>query len=293
MERIDFGLQKLPEKKEGLTLALGNFDGLHLGHQSLVKEAELQPSPTGILFFKRPFSSSRPILSSVEDKIRYCAPFSLDFAYVLDNSPSFYSLSKEDFLRLLKSLGLTRAVVGEDFRFGKGKEGGIKDLQQAFETHVVPLVRIGGEKVSSTRIRESLLRGDVEGAEDLLGRPYEIQGEVVHGLQNGRKIGYPTLNLKPLCNYLLPQNGVYAGLVYLSGIPYKAMINVGVNPTIGKLSLPIAEAHLIGAEVDGYGKRAYFSFLKRIRGERKFASLKELSAQLKVDEGSCLRYFQE
>ena len=293
MIRIDFSLNHLPEKKEGLTLALGNFDGLHLGHQSLVKEAELLPSPTGILFFKRPYLSTRPILSSVEDKIRYCAPFSLDCAYILDNDPSFYSLSKEDFVSLLKELGTQRVVVGEDFRFGKGQEGGIEELRKAFETHVAPLLLLNGKKVSSTQIREDLLAGDVEGAKALLGRPYEIVGEVVHGLSNGRKIGFPTLNLQTYCNYLLPQNGVYAGIVYLSGIPYKAMINVGTNPTIGKLSFPLAEAHLIGADVDGYGKRAYFSFLKRIRGERKFASLEELSQQLKIDEGVCQRYFEE
>lgn len=291
MRKLEFGLGSLPSPVPGLSLALGNFDGFHRGHQSLALASKEGEGPSGILFFKNPYDPHKPLLSDLEDKLRFASPLDLDYAYVLDNDPSFYSYSKGEFILFLKRLGVARVVVGEDFRFGRGQEGGINDLQEAFQTAVLPLLKDEkGEKISSSSIREHLKKGEVEISRQELGRPYEIKGVVVHGYENGRKIGYPTLNLDPLAPYLLPKNGVYAGLTYLSGIPYPSMINVGTNPTVGALLSPIAESHLLTEEdIDAYGKRAYFAFYSRIREERKFASLDELKKQLKEDESSVLR----
>ena len=288
MIKLEFPLASPPSPVNGLSLALGNFDGFHLGHQSLALKAKEGEGPSGILFFKNPFDASKPLLSDLEDKIRYANPFDLDYAYVLDNDPSFYSLSKADFLFFLRGLGVARVVVGEDFRFGKNQEGGISDLQETFQTEVCPLITDeSGNKISSSSIRELLKSGKVEEARKELGRPYEIKGTVVHGFENGRKIGFPTLNLDLSSPYLLPASGVYAGLTYLSGIPYPSMINVGSNPTVGKLLAPIAESHLLTEkDIDGYGKRAYFAFYARLRGEKRFSSLEELKAQLEQDEVS-------
>ncbi len=292
MERIDFSLGELPAPKLGLTLALGNFDGFHLGHRDLALAASSEGSPSGILFFDHPFKTSSSYLTDVEDKIRFSYVTGLEFAYVLHCGDSFYALPKEGFMDLLKELGAKTLVVGEDFRFGKSALGTPSDLKKEFHVIAVPThMDSKGNKISSSNIKLALLRGEIEGANALLGHPYEIKGTVVHGLENGRKIGFPTCNLEPSFPYVLPQDGVYCGLVYLSGVPHRAMINVGLNPTIGELSSPIAEAHILGEEVDAYGKRAYFAFYKKIRDEKSFSSLTELQRQLSLDKEAVEDYF--
>lgn len=292
MERIDFSLSKLPSKKTNLTLALGGFDGFHLGHMALAREAALfSDGPSGILFFAKPFKQGK-VLSDLEDKVRFAFSSGLDYAYCLHNEESFFGLSASSFLDLLSLLGVSRLVCGEDYSFGKGKEGDARMLKERFAVEVVPFVKDKkGEKIGTHRIKTLLEQGDIKEANELLGRHYETKGEVVHGLNNGRRIGFPTVNLSCSTPYLLPSNGVYAGLVYLSGIPYKAMMNVGDNPTVGQLKESQQEAYLFGYEGDAYGKRAYFQYLYRIREEKKFASLQELKKQLLRDESEVLAYF--
>ena len=293
MEKIVFPLSELPERKEGLTLALGNFDGFHLGHQSLVNECRLSSlGPSAVLFFKNPYKGGE-VLSDLEDKIRFSYSCGLDYAYCLDNDRSFYELSPSSFLDLLEKLGTKKVVCGPDFRFGKGREGDVETLRNRFFVDVVPFLKDeDGQKISSRLIKEEIRKGGVQRACRLLGRHYETKGTVVHGLENGRRIGFPTLNLDPIAPYVLPKNGVYAGLVYLSGVPYKAMINVGENPTIGEREKPIEEAHLFDYSGDAYGKRAYFQYISYIREERKFASLEELKTQLGKDKESVLDLLQ-
>ena len=293
MERIDFALGKLPARKEGLTLALGNFDGFHLGHQSLANETRINSlGPSAILFFKAPYKGGE-VLSDLEDKIRFSYSCGLDYAYCLDNGPSFYELSPSSFLNMLAELGAKKVVCGPDFRFGKGREGDVETLRSRFLVDVVPFMKDEkGEKISSRCIKEEIKEGDIIKANRSLGRNYETKGMVVHGLENGRRIGFPTLNLEPSASYVLPKNGVYAGIVYLSGIPYKAMINVGKNPTVGERQTPIEEAHLFDCHLDAYGKRAYFQYISYIREERQFASLDELKRQLESDKQAVLDLFE-
>lgn len=285
MDKVVFSLSELPARKEGLTLALGNFDGFHLGHQCLAGEARLHSiGLSGILFFAKPYREEE-VLSDLEDKIRFSYPFGLDFAYCLENDPSFYELEPSSFLDMLEKLGTAKVVCGPDFRFGKDRKGDVDALKRRFLVDVVPfLYDENGEKISSSRIKELIRQGKLEEACRDLGRGYETKGIVVHGLENGRRIGFPTLNLEPQSDYVLPKRGVYAGLVYLSGKPFKAMINVGDNPTVGNREAPIEEAHLFDFDGDAYGKRAYFQYISYIREERKFASLEELRAQLARDK---------
>ncbi len=293
MDKIVFSLGDLPERKEGLTLALGNFDGFHLGHQSLARETRLFASnDSGILFFARPYKDEE-VLSDLEDKIRFSYSCGLDYAYCLENDSSFYELDSFSFMDLLEKLGTKRIVCGPDFRFGKEKKGDVDALKSRFLVDVVPfLTDSEGKKISSHRIKELIASGKVEEASIDLGRPYETKGVVVHGLENGRRIGFPTLNLEPASPYVLPKRGVYAGFVYLSGIPYKAMINVGNNPTIGKRETLIEEAHLFDFAEDAYGKRAYFQYVSYLREERIFSSLNELKDQLSKDKERVLELLE-
>ncbi len=293
MDKIVFSLDRLPKRKEGLTLALGNFDGFHLGHQSLASEARANANGnSAILFFAKPYKDGE-VLSDLEDKIRFSYSFGLDYAYCLDNDSSFYELDAPAFMGVLEKLGTTKVVCGPDFRFGKEKKGGVDALKSRFSVDVVPFLKDeNGEKISSRHIKELIADGKIEEARKDLGRNYETKGIVVHGLENGRRIGFPTLNLEPAAHYVLPKRGVYAGLVYLSGVPYKAMINVGNNPTIGNRELPIEEAHLFNFHGDAYGKRAYFQYISYIREEKKFASLEELKIQLSQDKESVLELLE-
>ena len=293
MDKIVFSLDKLPEKKENLTIALGNFDGFHLGHQSLANETRINAvGSSAILFFTRPFKDDE-VLSDLEDKIRFSYSFGLDYAYCLENDSSFYELDPSSFMDMLEKLGTTKVVCGPDFRFGKEKKGDVDALKKRFQVDVVSFLKDSkGEKISSHHIKELIREGNIEEAAKDLGRNYETKGIVVHGLENGRRIGFPTLNLEPSAHYALPKRGVYAGLVYLSGIPYKAMINVGNNPTIGSRETPIEEAHLFNFSGDAYGKRSYFQYVSYIREEKKFASLEELKNQLNQDKEAVLEILE-
>ena len=192
---------------------------------------------------------------------------------------------------MLLPLGVERVVIGSDFRFGKGKGGGIDELKAHFKVEVVPLLEHKGEKISSSSIRKAIEAGELGELPETLGRRYEIQGKVSKGLGNGRRIGFPTINLALDFPYVLPRTGVYVGIAYVSGIAYKAIINVGKNPTVGALEHPQIEAHLLEFNGDAYGKRAYVAFYAFLREEQKFASLEALGEQLGKDEASCKAYF--
>lgn len=285
METLRFTLSSLPEKEENLSLALGNFDGCHKGHQRLFVETSLHAKGVAAaLFFSSPFQKG-PYLSNVEDKVRYALVSRLDRLYVLENEASLFELTPEEFIqKVLLPLGTKRVVVGEDFRFGKGGLGTPKTLEDYFDVDIVPLLYQEERKVSSSSIKEFLSLGQVGKAREYLGRSYEISGKVVTGLHNGEKLGYPTANIGLSFDYLLPRPGVYAGFIYIGGIAHKAMINVGDNPTIGKLDHPIVEVHILDYDEDCYGRFVYVGFLAHIREEIKFASLEELKKQLRVDE---------
>ena len=294
MDIVTFSLNQLPPKEEGLSLALGEFDGFHRGHQSLLLEARMHAEgKSGVLLFSNPPHSffrsdtKKESLSSLEDKIVFARKMGIDKCYIVETDEEFFALEKEEFIeKILLPLGTSLVVVGEDFSFGRNAKGKPSDLQKQIKTIVVPLLKEGGEKVSSSRVRELIKEGKIEEATSLLGHPYQIKGKVAHGLGNGHKLGFPTMNLKLDFSYLLPKDGVYYGKAYLLGFPYKAMINVGNNPTIGENIEKRIEVHLLGYEGDGYGKSLYLEFDSFVREEKRFASLEELSAQLSLDKAN-------
>lgn len=279
-----------------LSLALGNFDGVHKGHQKLImalKEESLGPTAV-YLFDTNPASilnmgKSHNVLTSLEDKIRIFSSFGIEMAFVEHLTPAFFQKSKESFIEEIKSrIDPELIVVGSDYTFGSFPQGGPKDLKEHFKTIEVPLLSIKNEKVSTQEIIGSIERGEIERSNFLLGRPYEINGVVGHGYENGRKIGFPTANLVMDIPYVLPRTGVYLGICYSRGMAYKSLINVGTNPTVGLLKHRVVECYLDGLENTIYGETLYISFLSFLREEKKFLSLDALKEQIEMDKKSLL-----
>ena len=294
MKVIDCTFDNIPETFDGVLL-LGTFDGIHKGHLSLVREALNHTDSVGALLFKNNpadiFEKDKEhyVLTPLEDKIRRFANDGVETLYVIDNDESFYKHTKEEFIDFLHRLGVRRLCVGEDFTFGYQKSGTPRDLSKEFLTFIVPLLSIDDKKVSTRLIHELLKEGDIESANKYLGYQYEITGKIGYGYGNGHKIGFPTANLEMSLPYLLPKSGVYLGLFYLRGVPHKAIINVGKNPTVGLLKHPVVESYIRDVDEDLYGEYVYIAFLRRIRDEIKFASLEELKAQLENDKKELLK----
>jgi riboflavin kinase/FMN adenylyltransferase len=281
-------------KEPHLSLCLGNFDGMHRGHQSLFLMAkEKSEGPVGALLFdKNPADilengKSHHILTSLEDKIRFLNSFGFDDVYIASISPSFFALSPANFVEeILKPISPSQLVVGEDYSFGYMAKGKAQDLAGYYKTIVCPLLKDSTGKISSQEIIASIKEGKIEEANHDLGRNYEIVGKVGHGLQNGRKIGFPTANLVLSIPYVLPKDGVYSGVGYSRGLVYKALINIGLNPTVGILKHPSIECYLEGLNHEIYDETLYIDFSSRLRDEIKFASLDELKKQIQKDLSS-------
>jgi riboflavin kinase/FMN adenylyltransferase len=277
-----------------MTLLLGNFDGVHLGHQRLVLEGKkATEGDLGVLLFDgNPadyFDSgkSHQVLTSLEDKLRLFASLGIDVAYVLHIDQDFFALSAEEYvIKVLKPLNPSLLVVGSDYTFGRGAAGNASLLGSLFPVREVPLLDYKGKKASTQRIISALGKGDLSAVAGQLGRDYEIHGTVGHGFGNGRKIGFPTANLELNTPYVLPKDGVYAGLAFLRGRPYPTLINVGDNPTVGLLRHARVECYLKGFAGSCYGETIYVQFQKRLRDEKQFTSLEELKEQITKDVAS-------
>lgn len=278
-------------------LALGTFDGVHLGHQTVLEVAQTIAMVEGLTaaalsFLNHPLSvvgSGAPkLLTLPAEKALYAARCGIAQMAMLPFTQDFAAMPPEAFVRLLvEEYHAKHIVVGDNYHFGAKGAGDIALLdrlskEMGFVLHVVPKVRVAGMDVSSTEIRRLLTEGDVRRAAVLLGRAYSIGGPVVHGRRIGHKMGFPTINVAIPEGKLLPKYGVYFGYADIAGERYRAMFNLGVKPTVGS-DEPTLEAYLIDFEGDIYGEAARVSFVARIREEKKFDSLQELSAQIEKD----------
>ncbi|MCC3371825.1 bifunctional riboflavin kinase/FAD synthetase [Cohnella sp. REN36] len=289
-------------KPEGLSLAIGFFDGVHLGHAEVVGRAVALAKSRGLkpavlTFDPHPRTilgqdGYHTVLTPLEDKLALLASLGMEVAYVVSFDHGFAEVSAERFVsELLLPLGVRTAVVGFDFKFGHRGSGDAELLRSAgggaIDVEVVEPVFRNGAKVSSTRIREMLAEGKCDEAAQLLGRPYAITGVVVHGDARGRLLGFPTANMKPDVPYVLPRHGVYAVTVH--GVPgasepQKGVINVGLRPTFDAPGgLPKLETHLFDYEGDLYDRELTVRFRGFLRPETKFASFDELKAQIGRD----------
>jgi riboflavin kinase / FMN adenylyltransferase len=264
-------------------VAIGTFDGVHLGHREVIRGAD-----TVLTFDPHPLSVIRPeatpkLISTFPVRRDLIAGLGVEELVVIPFDKSFSEQSAEDFVQhvLLDRLGAAEVSVGENFRFGKGAHGTPEFLSEhdEFETRVVPLVEAAGETVSSSHIRGLVAAGEVDQATEFLGRPFLFEGEVVQGDKRGRELGMPTANLVPDDAYVTPGHGVYAG----SANGHPAAVNVGVRPTFETGRGLLVEAHLLDFDGDLYGQTLRIAFLDRLRGEKRFDSVDELVAQMKRD----------
>jgi riboflavin kinase/FMN adenylyltransferase len=280
-------------------VTIGNFDGVHLGHQALVgrvvERARRSDGTAAVLTFDphpaRVLAPERApaALTTPEQKLELLAGLGVDVVAVLPFTPAVAALAPEEFVRavLAGSLGARQVVVGEGFRFGRRQSGDAAGLARlggdyGFAVEAVAPVLDDGQPVSSSRVREALSRGDVDGARRLLGRAYFLDGLVVRGDGRGRSIGVPTANLAPE-NEILPASGVYAGHVRVADGSWRpAVVNRGTRPTFAGLEEAL-EAHLLDFDGDLYGTRLRLAFTARLREERRFAGPRELVAQIRED----------
>lgn len=286
--RIKANDPSFPHPSFPLSICLGSFDGMHLGHRRIFLEAQKEGEFGALLFDPFPdyfLEKRREVLTSTQDQIRLLSSCGAAAVYLLSFDESLLKMEAASYEReVLFKLQAKRLVYGEDFTYGYKALGNAERLRNLYPSIVLPLYQMEGQKVSSSLIRSNLADGNIEEANRLLGRPYEINGKVAKGFGNGHKIGYPTANMELAAPYFLPKEGVYGALCYSRGKPYVSIVNVGKNPTVGKLTSPKVECHLLGLNDDIYDETIYTAFYFRLRDEKKFPSLEELSKQLKLDE---------
>lgn len=301
-------LRQIHKLEKQCVVALGTFDGLHVGHQDVINVARRQARQRGHLlavftFQNHPLELICPervpvALLTREEKYSLLEKLGVELLIDLPFDRQLASLSPAEFLQKLLLLGISGIVVGENFTYGYKGAGNCKLLAEAamdnsFSLEVRPLVKQQGEAVSSTLIRQKLLEGHVEAAARLLGRPYTITGIVAHGNERGRLLGFPTANLELADNRVaLPPVGVYAVRVRLSQGSYKGMANIGNNPTFGDVNSLRLETHIFDFSDDIYGQSITIEFVAAIREQVKFNSLDALITQLQQDKSKCQEILQ-
>lgn len=273
--------------------AIGNFDGVHLGHQKLIEECKRHGYKSAVLtFYPHPSvfikkMSNYPLITPLEHKKDIFSRMGIDYLIVIEFNEEIAKLSKERFIEIMKILNIKSCVCGYDFTFGNKAEGTIADLAQNFEFYEVKKFVFDNVRVSSTYIRELLSVGNVSEANRLLGRTYSIRGRVKYGSQLGRTIGFPTANIN-YANYYIPSNGVYFVNVKVDGIIYLGMSNIGNNPTFNYQNERQIEVNIFNFDEDIYDQQLEIFYVKKIRDEVKFDSKEALIKQLKIDKAACL-----
>ena len=302
------GLHNLRPRHHGCVATIGNFDGVHLGHQAVIgqlaeKGEELGLPTTVICFEPQPLEVFQPDkvpprLTRLREKLQALKRYSVDRVLCIRFDQRFAQMDAGSFIQdvLIGGLGIRYLVVGDDFRFGKGRKGDFAMLQRAGDEHgfqVVSLhtINIDGERVSSTRVRSALEAGDLEGAEKLLGRPYRMCGRVAHGDKIGRTIGIPTANVF-LHRKRSPLHGIFVVEVFgLEQEPMMGAASIGTRPTIGGTST-LLEIHLLDFDDHIYGKHLKINFLHKIRDEEKYDTMDALKQRILLDIQETRDWFQ-
>ena len=289
-------------------LAIGFFDGVHLGHQQVIRQAVSEARgreavALAVTFDSHPASVVAPhrvppLIQSLPQKLRAIESLGTDTTLLIHFDKAFSEMPGAAFIRgLHHDLGGIQSVcVGANFTFGHKRDGSVallRDLgsELGFAVHGLSAVSLDGTVVSSTRIREAIRAGALDAAGQMLGRAYSLAGNVVAGDRVGRELGFPTANLE-VSGLVLPPNGVYAGQVSRKGKLHRAVVNIGFRPTLNRPDAPLrVEAHLLDFNGDLYGEELEIFFANKLRGEQKFASVAELRAQIARDIESARRAF--
>ena len=300
--------QNVPAEYQNAVVAIGNFDGYHKGHQRIVEEAvkiaketnrpavlmTFEPHPNA---FFRPSAHSAFRLTPVRTKVRAISRLPMSAFFVFAFNAPFANMSAKDFVQnvLIDGLHASRIVVGDDYGFGKNREGDIEFLRKNFPnlpvTAVTKLRDEHDEIISSSRIRSFIRDGRVDVAAKLMGRPFEIEGRVIHGFKRGRTLGFPTINIDPK-DSITPKNGVYAAQVEIDGVFHNAVANIGTRPTVNGEGV-LLEAHIIGYDGNLYARRLRVRLIRFIRPERHFSSLEELKQNISSDTQEAQRILQK
>ena len=296
--RIIRGVNNFNERLPGPVLTLGNFDGVHLGHQAIFRKVveraqEIGGTSIAFTFEPHPLKVLAPersprLLNTFHGKMRLIEAAGIEVVICANFTREFADQNPEDFARevLHTKIGVREVYVGYDYAFGKGREGSIESLKKTGQTYgfgvgVVDAVQVEGTAVSSSRIRDLIAAGRVDEAAKFLGRHYGIEGEVVHGSHRGHTLGFPTANINT-AHELLPSFGVYAVLARVDGRTLEGVTSIGVRPTFGAGPVSI-EVYLFDFNGDIYGKHMELSFVKRLRGEEKFPDVQSLIRQMQRD----------
>ncbi len=286
-------------QKKPCVMTIGNYDGIHLGHQSLINQVielskdkgmqsalmTFEPHPRE--FFQPNEAPSRII--SLREKLEFFESKGIDHVHVIRFDELFANLTAGDFLKILKeNLQVKLLVLGEDFRFGKNRVGSLKDFIEAgIMVTVATEIQLGNSRVSSTRVREALSNANFNEVQALLGRPFVISGKVTHGDKRGREIGFPTANIH-MFHERPPLRGVFA--VKLDN--FNGIANLGTRPTIGGAEKLNLEVHIFNFSKDIYGKHVHVTFLQKIRDEKKFKTIDELKQQITLDVDKAESFFK-
>lgn len=290
MLTIENNTEALPTKT---AVTIGKFDGFHMGHRSLLS-AVLKEKENGyaacVVSFSPATEEEHTVIYTAQEKRQLCECLGVDILAEYRLDESMRDMSAEQFVAdiLCKRLQAKVIVVGEDFRFGKNRSGDVELLKRletvyGFRLVCIPKIMEADLRISSTQIRELLLKGKVEEANALLGQPYGLTGEVVHGKQLGRTIGFPTMNLLPPREKILPAYGVYVTQTCVDGTWYDGITNIGLRPTVDSDDCVSAETYLFQYEGSLYGKQVQLRFLRFLRPEQKFRDLEALKDAMQKD----------
>lgn len=289
-------------------LTMGVFDGLHLGHQLIMKTVverakEINATPTVITFNPHPRAvlfpeSAPPLLQTLDQRINAFSVLGIEQTIVIPFTKEFSQQPAEDFLRdvVHERLQAKEVYLGQGFFFGKDRAGNIDLLRSVshelgFFADEIGEVKLRGVRISSSKIRRLLLEGRVNPVRRMLGRPYGVEGQVIHGAQRGRKLGFPTANLQPQ-NRVIPKSGVYITSTLINDQWRQSVTNIGIRPTFENDTEPSVETFVLNWDGDLYGDVVRIRFLHRLRAEKKFSSIDELTTQIQKDINRAENYFQ-
>ena len=308
--RLQFPLSIDKQEFPPLSMALGYFDGVHLGHQEVIKEAKKQADQKGLSAAVMTFDPHPSVvlgrnvqhvqyITPLTEKIKLIEDLGIDYLFVVNFTLDFANLLPQEFIdQYIIGLNVKHVVAGFDYTYGRMGKGTMETLpfhsREDFTYSVVPKFVDSNEKISSTRIRTLLREGETALLPKLLGRFYTTTGIVIHGDKRGRTIGFPTANIGLTQEFIIPRLGVYAVKIKIDNEWYNGVCNVGIKPTFNQgTSTPSVEVHIFEFDQDIYGKEATVEWHQFIRNEQKFSGIKELVAQIEQDKLRALKYFEE
>ena len=303
--RIFDNLKSYSSEKQSV-LTIGTFDGIHIGHneilKKLIEESEKNNLPSLIVtFFPHPRmilqkSNEIKMIDTMDEKIDLLEKAGIDNLIIHPFDDNFSKIRGKEFVEdiLVKKLKIKQIIVGYDHRFGKDREASVEDLKKfgldyMFHVNEIPAQEIDSIAISSTKIREAILTGEIQKCNEFLGRNFMLTGKVVYGEGLGKKMNFPTANIEIEENYkIIPKNGVYLIKTFMNSNIYFGMMNIGVRPTIGGKNKSL-EIHFFNFKDDIYNKTISIEIMSKIRDEEKFSSIDKLKIQLKKDEEFCLK----